>query len=229
METKTDKTAYWNHLARMKAEIKHSAAVTALARRGSAEAKRKYNVLWDKGDKGFKDKGSHKKKLNDLYREEGIWRDHGQQGGRQRRHRLLAYGYLRGKTYKQMEATCREDNKPDPKLIAEHAFFWGGPTKEALKSSLKLWMDAGDVSAKKVGAAFEEAARLSKAKNELQLAERRVKNAKSTLGYKESAVTREQATVKRCETALERAQIEAEAAEKNLREAEAKLANPEVA
>jgi len=224
MNTKTDKTAYWNHLARTKAEIKYSAAVTALARRGSAQANRKYDALWEKGDKGFKDKGSHKKKLNDLYREEGIWRDHGQQGGRQRRHRLLAYGYLRGKTYKQMEATCREDNKPDPNLIAEHAFFWGGPSKEMVKSSLKLWLEAGDVSAKNVGAAFEEAARLAKAKNELQLAERRVKNAKSTLGYKESSFRTEEANVKRGETALERAQIEAEAAEKNLREAEAKLA-----
>ena len=45
MDTKTDKTAYWNHLARLKAEIKYSAAVTSLARRGSAEAKRKADAL----------------------------------------------------------------------------------------------------------------------------------------------------------------------------------------
>ena len=224
MDTKTDKTALWNHLARTKAEIKYTAAVASLARRGSAEAKRKYDALHEKGDKGFKDKGNHKRKLNELWKQESVWRNHGQQGGSQRRHRLLAYGYLRGRTYKQMEATCREDNKPSPKLIAEYAHFWGGPTKGTLEASVKLWMDAGDVSAKKTGAAFEEAVRLSKAKEELRVAEQRAKNAKSTLRYKESSADYEKANLKRCETALERAKIEAEAAEKALHEAEAKLA-----
>lgn len=225
MKTKTDKTAHWNHLARLKAEIKYSAAVATLARRGSAEAKRKYNALWEKGDKGFSDRGSHKKKLNDLYKQETIWRNHGQQGGRRRRHRLLAYGYLRGRTYKQMEATCREDNKPDPKLITEFAYYWGGPSKDTQLSSIKLWLDAGDVSSTKVGAAFEEAARLAKAKNELMTARRRVANAKSTLSYKESAVKWEQATLKHCESALERAENEAKAAEEALKAAEAKIAS----
>jgi len=223
MDTKTDKTAYWNWVARLKAQIKYSAAVTTLARRGSAKAKQQYHDLWERGDKGFKDKGNHKRKLNELWKQESVWRDHGQQGGRQRRHRLLAYGYLRGRTYKQMESKCREDNKPDPKLIAEYAFYYGGPSKDMVLSAIKLWFDAGDVSATKVGAAFEEAARLTKAKNELMTARRRALNAKSTLQYKESAVKREQDNLQRCESALERAEAEVKAAEVALREAETKL------
>jgi len=37
------------------------------------------------------------------------------------RHHLLAYAFLRGKPYSQIERSCREDNKPSVELIVRAA------------------------------------------------------------------------------------------------------------
>lgn len=219
MNTKTDKTALWNHLAKTKAWIKWSAAMTSLARRGSAKASTQYNALWEKGDKGYSNKGTHARKLNELHREEWVWRSMGETGGSNQRHRLLAYGYLRGRTYLQMESNCASDNKPDVDAIVKHATFWGGPDKEVLRDSIKLWMEAGDVSANKVGSCLEEAARVSKAKNELTLAKTRLANSRRTKDSKQRSFELEERTHKNCVSAVERAKEENKAADVALKAA----------
>jgi hypothetical protein len=43
--------------------------------------------------------------------------------GSRARHAMIAYGILRGVPYAKIERKCRENNKPNPKMIQKHIFF----------------------------------------------------------------------------------------------------------
>lgn len=53
-------------------------------------------------------------------------------GGRDVRHHLLAYGLLRGREYRAIERTTRDDNKPSPSRIAA--------VLEADVDAVKAWL-----------------------------------------------------------------------------------------
>lgn len=182
-----------SHLAKLKAEIKFSSAVMSLARRGSAAANRKYNVL----DKKDEEQPSHvKKKLLELGRQWYIWREHGQDEGAQR-HRLLAYGYLRGLTYKQIESACAPDNKPDPSKIAMNAYYYGGPTRGHVKDHIKLWLTEGGTQ-RQIEESAEYLSDLSQARRHLKRAQSLKESAEKNASVKHDAWKKETEKFQRC-------------------------------
>ena len=58
------------------------------------------------------------------------------------RHHLLAYAYLKGIPYFKIESKCREDNKPDAKLIcnilAMYLYYPLDP------ETVKKWLEKGE-------------------------------------------------------------------------------------
>lgn len=61
-----------------------------------------------------------------------------------RRHLHLAYGYAKGRTYKECEQKCREGNEPSPSFIA-NLTSEDGIAHKAVHKAVKLWVEAGDI------------------------------------------------------------------------------------
>jgi hypothetical protein len=74
--------------------------------------------------------------------------------GKDVRHHLLAYAFLRGVPYREIEANCREDNKPASadifKIIQQHAPSYiaydpynksGGGSYSVAAEDVALWLD----------------------------------------------------------------------------------------
>lgn len=181
-----------SHLAKLKAEIKFSSAVTSVARRGSADANRKYNAL----DKDEEPPPHLKRKILELRRQWYIWREHGQDCGAQR-HRLLAYGYLRGLTYKKIENACAPDNKPDPSMIAMNAYYYGGPSRGHVKDCIKLWLTEGGTQ-QQIEKSAEYLSELSQARSRLKRAQSLKDSAEKNASAKHDAWKKETNNFQRC-------------------------------
>ena len=72
------------------------------------------------------------------------------------RHRLLAYGYLRGRTYRQMEPKTEENNRPSVKAVSDLI----GDPKET--DFIRLWFEIGTVPRHHVRAATDQAVAVEK-------------------------------------------------------------------
>lgn len=72
------------------------------------------------------------------------------------RHHLLAYAFLRGVPYHNIESSCREDNKPKPaaiyKIVEQHAPNYipynpydksGGASYSVKVEDVIVWLDGG--------------------------------------------------------------------------------------
>ena len=61
------------------------------------------------------------------------------------RDRLLAYGYLRGRSYKQIESSCRDDNRP---TVSSIAFQLSGEYTNL--DFIRTWLQEGTLTREQV-------------------------------------------------------------------------------
>ena len=76
-------------------------------------------------------------------------------GDGNQRERLLAYGYLRGRSYKRIESNCRDDNRPTVSSIAFQL-----PDEYTDVECVRTWLQEGNLTREPVlqNLASEEAA-----------------------------------------------------------------------
>lgn len=91
------------------------------------------------------------------------------------RHRLLAYGYLRGLTYRQIESKTWEGNPPNMKMVLDLV----GDPKEA--DFLRFWIQIGTVPRDNVRASTDQAIEVERLMKEAHRANRELTTTKRDL------------------------------------------------
>ena len=146
----------------MKAEIKASAFLAKTLRADMRKKQAYLKTLGASPRTGAKEKVE--KSIRDIQARM-------EENSDQQRHRLLAYGYLRGRTYKEMES------KTKTPIGRGRVLTMIGDPKEV--DFLRFWFEIGTVPRRHVRAANDQAAEVEKLMNEAAEAGRKLREARN--------------------------------------------------